>query len=150
MTTLSEKIANLIKPTIEVFGFEYWGLLYQTHDRRGLLRIFIDAPQGVTADDCAAVSRQISSLLDVENLIASAYVLEVSSPGIDRLLFEPSQFRRYINKKITVKLYEPIEGRRNFSGTLVALQEDGSIKLTQDDHSFLLPLSKIQTAQVCE
>ena len=148
MTTLSEKIAALIKPTIEAFGFEYWGLLYQTHEKRGLLRIFIESPQGVTADNCAAVSRQINSLLDVENVITSAYVLEVSSPGIDRFLFEPKHFQRYIGKKIMIKLYEPIDGRRNFSGTLVALLDDGSIELTQEDQRFLLPLSKIQTAQV--
>src|SRR6476620_10697502 len=116
--TIVEKVTKLAKPTIEALGFEYWRLLYQPNQGSAVLRIFIDAENGVTVDDCAQVSRQLSSILDVENPITSAYVLEVSSPGIDRFLFDPAHFMRYLNQPITIKLHEPMEGRRNFSGIL--------------------------------
>jgi ribosome maturation factor RimP len=146
--TIAEKITQLIRPIIESFGFEYWGLLYQPNKNRGLLRIFIDKATGITVDDCAQISRQISSILDVENPIQSAYVLEVSSPGMDRFLFEPEHFKRYLNQSISLKLYEPIEGRRNFSGTLLNFSNDELIELEQDGKSYVVPFQLVHKAQV--
>jgi len=146
--TIAEKITQLIRPTIEALGFEYWGLLYQPSQGRAVLRIFIDKTTGVTVDDCARISRQISSVLDVENPIHTAYVLEVSSPGIDRLLFEPEHFKRYLNQAITIKLHEPIDGRRNFSGKLLNFSNDGLIELEQEGNVYALPFSQVHKAQV--
>lgn len=146
--TIAEKITQLIRPTIEALGFEYWGLVYQPNQGRALLRIFIEQAAGITVDDCAKISRQISSILDVENPIHSAYVLEVSSPGMDRLLFEPEHFKRYLNQAITVKLHEPVDGRRNFSGKLLDFSIDGLIELEQEGQVYVLPFSQVQKAQV--
>lgn len=146
--TIAEKVTQLIRPTIEALGFEYWGLLYQPNQGRAVLRVFIDSEAGATVDDCAQVSRQISSILDVENPITAAYILEVSSPGIDRLLFEPAHFMRYLNQYISIKLYEPISDRRNFCGTLRAFSADEMIEIEQDGQVYILPFSKVQKAQV--
>lgn len=146
--TISEKITQLVRPTIEALGFEYWGLLYQPNQGRAVLRIFIDKTAGVTVDECAQISRQISSVLDVENPIHSAYVLEVSSPGMDRLLFEPKHFKRYLNQAITIKLHEPIDGRRNFSGQLLNFSTEGLIELEQEGKIYVLPFNQVHKAQV--
>lgn len=147
MTTLSDKIADLIKPSIEALGFEFWGLVYQVYDRRNVLRVFIEAEKGIAIDDCEQVSRQISSVLDAESLIANAYVLEVSSPGVDRLLFKPAHYQRYLNQEIKVKLYEPIEGQRSFVGKIIKVDAD-QVELATTTKNITLPFTKIQSAQV--
>jgi len=128
-------------------GFELWGLEYLSQGRHSVLRIYIDAEEGVGVDDCAAVSEQVSGLLDVEDPITGEYVLEVSSPGLDRLLFRLDQFPPYVGETVELRLRRPYEGRRRFKGILAGVEgEDVVVRV--DDHEYLLPHGEIEKAQI--
>jgi len=142
-----QQLLELLAPTIEALGYEAWGLEYLAHGQQTTLRVFIDSPNGITVDDCAAVSRQVSALLDVEDPIAGEYMLEVSSPGMDRPLFTLDQFRRYSGEQVKVRLRSPFEGRRNFKGVLVGVEGD-EVVVVVDEHEYLLPVELIDKAQV--
>ena len=114
----AKDLSSIIKPTIERMGYIYWGLQFNGYGRRLMLRIYIDHPDGVTLDDCSAVSDQISGVLDVEDLIRQAYTLEVSSPGIERPLLTKQHYELYIGAMIKVKSYTPFNNRKNFTGHL--------------------------------
>ncbi len=152
MATLEEKLQDLLLPVIEDFGCELWGIEVQRVGRFLTLRIFIDKPEtGVTIDDCADVSRQISALLDVEDPIADKYNLEVSSPGMDRPLFTLPQFSRYIGQEIVVHLRIPMLNRRKWQGKLVDVQNDMlSLEVDgfEDDEMPKFAFSNIQKAHI--
>ena len=148
MNTQNKKITELLKPSIEALGFEWWGCVYQNEQGRNILRVFMESPNGVSVDDCARASRQISSLLDVENIINTSYVLEVSSPGLERILFEPAQFEKYIGKKITVKLEQAVNQRKQLTGIVTEVLTDQELKLQVDDVIHVIPFNNIQKAQV--
>lgn len=142
-----EKIQALIEPTIEALGFELWGLEYLSQGRHTTLRLYIDSENGINVGDCAEVSRQVSSVLDVEDPITGEYTLEVSSPGVDRLLFQLEQYTGYIGEWIELRLRAPFEGRRKFKGTLKGIEGD-EIVVQVDNHEFVLPFTSIDKAQV--
>jgi len=147
MTGKERELTAMLEPTVEAMGFELWGLEYLSQGRHSVLRIYIDAEQGVGVDDCAAVSEQVSSLLDVEDPITGEYVLEVSSPGLDRLLFRLDQFPAYVGETVELRLRRPYEGRRRFKGILAGLEgEDVVVRV--DDHEYLLPHGEIEKAQI--
>lgn len=123
-TRTADALTVLLQPVIEAMGYEFVGLEHFPQGRRSTVRIYIDTAQGVTVDDCARVSHQVSGILDVEDPINGGYVLEVSSPGDDRLLFTPDQFRRFAGRNVTVKLDGIHNGRRKVMGTLVGLDGD--------------------------
>ena len=99
--------------------------------RRSLLRVFIDKPEGVTHHDCEVVSTQLSAILDVEDLVPGSYTLEVSSPGVERRLHKPSDYERFTGKKVRLILKQPIDGRRQLTGTVDGFA-GGTISLTTD------------------
>jgi ribosome maturation factor RimP len=142
-----EKIQALLQPTVEALGFELWGMEHLSQGRHSLLRLYIDAENGVTVDDCAEVSRQVSGVMDVEDPISGEYTLEVSSPGVDRLLFKPEQYLVYVGEWIELRLRVPFDGRRKFKGTLKGVEGEEVI-IQVDNDEFLLPLSAIDRAQV--
>ncbi len=145
---LEEKLENLLKPTIESMGFELWGFEYLPAGRHSILRVFVEkSDMGITVDDCAAVSRQISAIMDVEDPISSAYMLEVSSPGMDRLLFKPEQYKLYLNKPIQVRTAIGVLGRRKFKGPLV-LANDTMIGIEIDGELYEIPYDIIDKANV--
>lgn len=144
----TDKLRQLLQPAIEALGCELWGVELQTGGKRKLLRIYIDREEGgIGIEDCERVSRQSSSILDVEDPISGEYVLEVSSPGMDRPLYELSHFQRYIGEDISLKLRFPYEGQRNFKGRLKAVEDD-EIILVATDHEYLFPLEGIEKANV--
>ena len=145
----NERLQRIIEPAVRAVGFELWGLDYQSRGRRALLRLYIDGPEGVTVDDCAQVSRQVSSALDVEDPIAGEYVLEVSSPGFDRPLYTIEQWQRYVGARVKVRLRSPFEGRRSFTGVLAGL-EDGDVVLVVGDEEYLLPFDGIDRANLVD
>lgn len=147
MSTKTEQLQAMITPAVEALGYEMWGVEYHSHGRQPLLRVFIDSENGINVDDCAAASRQISAVLDVEDPISSEYTLEVSSPGMDRPLFTLDQFSRYIGEWAKLKLRAPFEGRRNFRGLLRGVEGD-EIVLVVDEHEYLLPIELIDKANV--
>jgi ribosome maturation factor RimP len=142
-----ETIAELLRPTVEALGFSLWGMEYLAQGRHSTLRLYIDSENGVSVDDCAAVSHHVSGVLDVEDPITGEYTLEVSSPGVDRLLFRLDQYAQYIGEWIEIRLRRPFEGRRKFKGTLKGLEGEDVI-VQVEDHEFLLPHSAIDRAQV--
>ena len=147
MAATEQVLRQLIVPAVEALGFELWGLEYQSQNRQALLRVYIDGPDGVTVDDCAAVSRQISAVLDVEDPIAGEYTLEVGSPGMDRPLYTLEQFRQYLGESVKLRLRSAFEGRRNFNGELRAVEGD-EIVLLVGDHEYVLPVEWIEKANL--
>lgn len=147
MASKEQQIEQLLQPTVEAMGFELWGIEYVSQGRHSVLRIFIDAEQGITVDDCAAVSHQAGSVLDVEEPINGEYTLEVSSPGMDRLLFKLEQYPQYANEVIELRLRSPFEGRRKFKGILKGIEGE-DIVVQVDDHEYLLPHSAVDKARI--
>ena len=148
MAVASSELKQLLGPVVEALGCELWGLELQTGDKTKLLRIYIDrAEDGIGVDDCERVSRQASAVLDVEEAINGEYILEVSSPGMDRPLYELSQYEQYIGEDISLRLRFPYEGRRNFKGRLTGIDDD-EIVLVVTDHEFLFPVEGIEKANV--
>ena len=141
------EIKGLIEPAIQSLGCELWGVEYTAQGKHATLRIYIEKEGGVQVDDCERVSRQISAVLDVEDPIQSAYTLEVSSPGMDRLLFEKQQYEEFLGAQLKVRLRTNFEGRRNFSGILAALEDD-EVVLRADDQEYVFPIESIDRAQV--
>lgn len=142
-----QQLQVILAPTVTALGYELWGLEYHTHARQTVLRVFIDRAEGINVEDCALVSRQLSAVLDVEDPIAAEYTLEVSSPGMDRPLFTLEQFTRYVGEQVKVRLRAPFEGRRNFAGSLRAVEGD-EIVIADDEHEFVLPIELIDKAQI--
>lgn len=120
---MQDRLNNLIKTTTEGLGFQLWGYEYRPHSESALLRIFIEKESGIAVEDCAQVSRQVGAVLDVEDIIPVAYILEVSSPGIDRVLFSIEQYQQYIGQLAKIRTRTPINERRNFRGNLEKITE---------------------------
>ena len=142
-----QQLQIMLAPTVIALGYDFWGLEYFTHGSQAVLRVFIDSPNGIGVEDCASVSRQISAVLDVEDPITGEYTLEVSSPGMDRPLFTLEQFRLYVGEQVRVRLRMPFEGRRNFNGRLVNV-EDEDVIVAVDEHEYLLPIEMIDKAHL--
>lgn len=124
MATLEQKLADLLQGAVEDLDCELWGIECQRAGRFMTVRLFIDKQGGVTVEDCADVSRQVSAILDVEDPIADKYNLEVSSPGVDRPLFTLAQFARYIGEDIAIHLRIPVLDRRKWQGKLEKIEND--------------------------
>jgi len=139
-------LTQLLRPTVEGMGFSLWGIELISPGRRPTVRLYIEADAGVTVDDCARVSHQVSGVLDVEDPINGEYTLEVSSPGVDRLLFHADHYVPYVGELLDVRLRLPIEGRRRFKGTLGSADGE-SIVIVVDDEPFSLPLRSIDRAR---
>lgn len=141
------ELEALIAPVVEGLGLELWGLEYSPFGGSALVRVYVDGPEGVTLDDCTRISEQLSALFDVEDPIPVAYRLEVSSPGLDRVLFRPEQYRRYLGQQLKLRLRWPVEGQRNFTGVLEAC-EDESVRVDVDGKAVVVPLDAVQRARL--
>lgn len=147
MATLEQNLQEMLQDAVKDLGCELWGIECQLVGRFITVRLFIDKDGGVTVDDCADVSRQVSAILDVEDPIADKYNLEVSSPGLDRPLFTLPQFERYIGQDIAVHLRIPVMERRKWQGKLERIEKD-MITLIVDDQEQILVFGNIQKANV--
>lgn len=141
------KLQELLAPVVAAMDCELWGIEISSGAGHSTLRVYIDKPEGVQLHDCARVSRQVSSVLDVEAPINSSYTLEVSSPGVDRPLYTLEQFARYIGELVSLRLKTPFDGRRKFKGRLVGV-EDGEVVLACEEDEFLFPLETIDKANI--
>jgi len=142
-----DELAKLLEPSIERLGYELADLDVRLGGKGGLIRVFIDKPEGVDLDDCEKVSLAVSALLDVEDPVPGNYNLEVSSPGLDRKLTKVEHFQRFEGETVKVKMRFPIEGRRHFRGALVS-SDDENIVVEVDGESHSLPLKTIDTARL--
>ena len=137
----------MIEPAVSTLGYELLGVEYHAASQRSLVRVYIDSESGIGVDDCERVSYQVSGILDVEDPIVGAYDLEVSSPGLDRPLFEPSHFARYRGSTVKIRLNWPLAGRRNFRGILQG-HRNGNILIDVDGAEHELPFSRIGAARL--
>ena len=140
-------LRTLIEPAVQALKYELVDVELSGGGAQAVLRIYIDSPDGINVDDCAKVSRQVSALLDVEDPIAGHYMLEVSSPGLDRPLVTRADFVRFTGALIKAKVTQPILGRRNFTGRLVEVDGD-RIVVEVDNESYDLTLSNIEKARL--
>ena len=148
MASIHERLESLLSPVAASLGCELWGLDYSPQGKDGaVLRLYIDKPEGVAVEDCEAVSRQASSVLDVEDPIKSEYTLEVSSPGMDRPLYKLKQFEISVGEIAQVRLRVAFEGRRNFKGLLKGVEGD-EVVLEIEGEEFLLPFELIDKANI--
>ncbi len=147
MPAKQDRLQQLIEPSVKALGYQLWGIELLSHDRRSLLRVYIDSEDGINVDDCARVSHQLSGLLDVENPISGEYILEVSSPGTDRPLFTVEQYQQYVGETLKVRTRMPFDGRRNFSGVLKAVEND-EVVLHVEDHEFIFPIEAVEKAHI--
>jgi ribosome maturation factor RimP len=138
---------ELVQPILDALGLELVDLEFVREGGRWFLRVFIDKPGGVSLTDCQSVSERLGPLLDIKDPIPHAYHLEVSSPGLDRPLKKPADYARYQGRKVQVKTYAPIEGRRRFLGRLQRVGTE-EITVEVDGVEFTIPLAQIAAARL--
>jgi ribosome maturation factor RimP len=137
----------MLQPLVEELGYEFVGLEHSSNPKNAVLRIYIDSENGIDLDDCSRVSREVAALLDVEDPISGRYTLEVSSPGLDRPLFTPSQFEQFAGELVKVTLFAPEDGRRKFRGRITGVQGE-EIQLIVDDAEIALSFGNIAKAKL--
>ena len=147
MTKLEQDLLTMLTPAVEMLGFQLHGLEFVQAGRHSTLRVYIDHEDGISVDNCADASRQISAILDVEDPITNEYDLEVSSPGVDRPLFKQDHYEKAQGEEVRVRTKLPQDGRRNFKGDLVAVSSD-MITLKSDGEEHLIMLSNIERANI--
>ena len=141
-------VERLVAPSLAATGYEIVRVLLMGQ-HRPLLQIMIERADrcAVSVDDCAEVSRTVSALLDVEELVAGSYTLEVSSPGIDRPLTRPEHFVRFAGFEAKVETRMPLDGRKKFTGRLLGL-EDERVRIATAEGEMALPLADVQRAKL--
>lgn len=138
-----DHLRSLVGPVVTSLGCELVDVRCLTERGRSVLRLKIDREGGVTVEDCSRISREVGTLLDVEESIRSRYDLEVSSPGLDRPLTGEADFVRYAGKVAAIRTGEPIDGRRNFKGVLKGVEEDRVIVVI-DGQEHRVPIALIE------
>ena len=147
MVDVATRAEGLVRKAVEAEGFEFVHIEYRPQGGVSVLRVFIDKEGGVSISDCAEVSRRLSVLLDVEDPIPQEYVLEVSSPGLDRPLFKEDDYRRFIGKEIRLVTVEKIEARKKFVGHIRDFTNH-TVTLECGDQSYFIPFQKIKKANL--
>jgi len=154
---------DIIKPVVEGLGYECWGIDFLSQGKHSMLRIYIESLEtpessevgedgkeresGIELGDCEKVSRQLSAVLDVEDPIAGDYTLEVSSPGMDRALYELAHYERFKGHQVALKLRMPFEGRRKFNGLIKGV-EGNDVVIQVDQEEYLFPVEGIEKANI--
>lgn len=144
---MREQLLSLLEPPVGALGYELIDVEFVAAGPGGVLRLYIDAPAGISVDDCERVSHAVSGILDAEDPIPGAYTLEVSSPGLDRILRTREHFERFRGNRIKVQLAQPIDGRRRYTGTLKGVAGD-AIEMEVDGVPVTLDIARIQKARV--
>jgi len=148
LNTREHDIEVLLTPLVAGLGCELWGIEFAAQGRHSRLRVYIErVEERVTVEDCERVSRAVSDALDVEDLISSAYTLEVSSPGMDRILFKPVHYERNVGATVDVRLHYPFEGSKRIVGVLAGIEDD-EVLVQVEDQEYVLPLENIQRARL--
>ena len=146
-TDLRERLLSLAEPLMAQLGYELVDLEFVPGRSHGLLRLFIDRADGVTVDDCERVSHELSALLDVEDPIPTAYSLEVSSPGLDRVLRIPSHYARFQGERVAVELLRARGDRRRYTGVMTDVNDAG-IELNVDGQKVEMRFDEISKARL--
>jgi len=141
------KLTSLIQPVVEDLGYEFVGLEYSSNPKNPALVLYIDQTDGIAVEDCEKVSREVASLLDVEDPIPGNYVLEVSSPGLDRPLFSLAHFDQFIGSVVHITLFAPAAGRRKFKGPILGTENE-LVRIEQDGVELKLEFGNIAKARL--
>lgn len=136
---LLSSLWTMIEPVLEPEGIELAEIEFKLEGGRWILRLYIDAPGGVTLDDCEAVSRQVGALLDIKDPIDRQYTLEVSSPGINRVLRKETDFSRFAGSPVRIKTRAKLQGRRNFQGMLQGVEDSKIIVMVEGNRIEINP-----------
>jgi ribosome maturation factor RimP len=147
VTQAVREVSLLIEPILDEMEIELVDVEYLSEGGRWILRIYVDRDGGITLDDCVRVSREIEDLIDVRDLFRQPYVLEVSSPGLNRPLKKEKDFVNAVGKDVNIRMAVPLDGRRNFKGKLQSF-EDGLLCVTASDDRFLLPYRGVEKANL--
>ncbi|MBI5099646.1 MAG: ribosome maturation factor RimP [Nitrospirae bacterium] len=145
---IKNKITEIITPVINAIGIELYDVEFSKMKSKGLLRVFIEKQDGVTIDDCERVSREIEAVLDVEDPIPFSYIIEVSSPGLDRPLKELNDFKRYSGKTVRVITHEPIDKQTFFIGKIIDVGDNEISFLLPKDRKVIIPYKNISKARL--
>ena len=140
-------LERLLRPVVTDMGYVCWGIEHLRQGQASLLRIYIDGEPGITLEDCERVSHRLSGVLDVEDPIGGEYLLEVSSPGLDRLLFTPAQFEQFAGETVKVRLSRTFETRKRITGTIQRVSGD-TVIVNEAGTEFHIPLQDIDRARI--
>lgn len=140
-------VKELLGPILAEYGLELYDLVFKGAGKNGMLRVFIDSKEGVTIDDCANVSRELGTLLDIHDVIDDSYTLEVSSPGLTRALRNPVDFVRFIGKKVKIKTENEIEAKTIFIGKLLDYKDD-KVTVETESGRYEIPFEQIEKANL--
>jgi ribosome maturation factor RimP len=149
---LRDQLRELLAPVVAGLGYQLWELEYLPRSGGGLLRLYIDSAndaseRGISLDDCERVSRGVSETLDAADPIPSHYTLEVSSPGLDRVLRTREHFERFAGERVRLEMMQPVEGRKRFSGRLLGVGAS-EITLELENGRISLPIDEIHRARL--
>lgn len=144
---IAGRVEEMARPLVEEKGLELVEVLYLIEGGRRYLRVFLDKPGGINLDDCEAVSRELDRALDEVDFIPHSYVLEVSSPGLERPLKRAEDYTRFKGRLVQIGTYEPLNGRKKFSGRLMGSSEEG-VTVLVDEHEITIPWNKISKARL--
>ena len=144
---LRDQLIELLEPVVSRLGYELWELEYGARPGGGLLRLYIDSPDGISVDDCERVSRAVSEELDAADPISTEYTLEVSSPGLDRVLRTQQHFERFAGEQVKLEMTQAVNGRKRFAGRLTDVSS-GEITLEVDGAAVQLPIAGIHKARI--
>jgi ribosome maturation factor RimP len=147
MKRAENSLVQLVRGVVEPMGYECVGVEHDTGSGSAVLRVYIDRGDGIGLEDCEAVSHQLSGALDVEDPIAGHYDLEVSSPGLDRPLFELAHYDRFAGERVNIRLFDKLDGRRRFSGRIAGIDGD-NVVLDQEDGRIALAFADIESARL--
>lgn len=144
-----DRLTELVASAVEPLGYELLGVEYLAQGRHSVLRIYIDSPDGINLDDCGRASRQVSAVLDVDDPLKGQYMLEMSSPGLDRPLFTAEHFTQFIGHEVKLRLHSPLEGQRRFKALIKGVEDD-VIHLTssETDEEWQISLDNIEKANL--
>ena len=143
-----QRLGRILTAVVEAMGYEWVGMEFRPSRPSALLRVYIDSETGITLDDCQRVSHQLSGVLDVEDLITGRYTLEVSSPGLERPLFEARHFERFAGSQARLRLREPLEGRRKLVGRLLGMRDDKVVIVDNEGREWQTPLEQVAKARL--
>lgn len=147
MNVFEENLTKILKNSIEAMGYELYDLTYTNGPKNRKLTVYIDKTGGITLQDCEIVSKHISVVLDVENVIEESYILEVSSPGINRSLKTKKHYEDAIGKECIVSLFNPIDSKKNMHGKILSVNEDG-IEIESDGITIDIDFKNIKKAKL--
>ncbi|MBC8208735.1 MAG: ribosome maturation factor RimP [Desulfobulbaceae bacterium] len=139
------KYVDLLLPSM---GLELVEVQFRQEGHGWVLRVFVDSPDGVKLDDCSKVSRELSDYLDVEDLIEQAFHLEVSSPGLERTLYNMKDFRRFVGRKARLKLHAVVDGQKVFVGKILAAEDDTVDLVAEDGKEYHFAFAEISKARL--